>query len=182
MDERLQVHLHEYTQLKESERASRDLLYKINSFAAITTSGLFVAIMTYNIHILALAGPLIFYLLGYQCSFELLRLLRISHFIRETEREVRGILAQSGKPMAAGFQDQERYRGLVVSCALLYLVFYLAFYYLLAQSPYSRGLKTGAVIFYILLGGVLWGYDLWTNRKYLFPKKNVLFAAKALPK
>ncbi len=182
MDERLYVLLSEYTEFKHSERASRDHLYKINTLAAAITSGLFVSIITYNVSILALIAPIVIYLVGFLYSTESLRLLRLSAHIREIELAVRSLLAESGKTIPASFENRERYRSLVATSASIYFVIYLVFLYLLLISPYSRRLRIGLIVLYALLNAGVWGYDLWTNRKYMFPDKSLIHKSESLIK
>ncbi len=170
-DERLRVLLAEYAQFKESERASRDHLYKINTLAAAVTSGLFVAIINYKLSNLTLIAPFVIYLLGFLYSTESLRLLRLSAHIREIELAVRSELSESEKSIPASFESRERYRSLVATSASIYSVVWFLFLYLLITNPYNKYLRVGLLISYGLIGLGTWTYDLWTNRKYMFPKK-----------
>ena len=180
MDERLHVLLSEYSEFKHSERSSRDHLYKINTLAAAVTSGLFVAIITYNVSVLALIAPIVIYLVGFLYSTESLRLLRLSAHIREIELAVRALLAESGKTIPPSFENRERYRSFVATSASMYLVIYLVFFYLLLISPYSKRTRIGLTVLYALLNASVWGYDLWTNRKYMFPDKSVIRKTEGL--
>jgi hypothetical protein len=171
-DERLQVLLAEYAQFKASERASRDHLYKINTLAAAVTSGLFVAIINYQLSTLTLIAPFVIYLVGFLYSTESLRLLRLSAHIKDIELAVRSVLAESGKSIPQSFEDRERYRSLVATSASIYCVVWLLFMYLLVINPYDKYLRIGLLISYSVVGLSTWAYDLWTNRKYMFPNKS----------
>jgi hypothetical protein len=181
MDDKLQVLLNEYSQLRESERATRSLLYTINMFAATIVFGLLVAITTYKITILVLVGPLIFFCVGFFWHSEAIRLLKLSAYIKNIEREVRRMLAVPGNEMLPGFESVVqtgngvmfllRNNNIIVVTTIMYGIFYLIFFYLLATSTYSLSLRVWSITLYMFFTGSFWGFDLWTNRRYLLPKE-----------
>lgn len=181
MSDALQVLLNEYNQLRESERSIRGHLHGVNSFAVAVVSGLLVGITVYKIQILALAGPLIFYLVGFLWSSDALRLLRVVEHCRALEREMRRLSSTPSERLLVGFEDARhagfgvghfvRYNSTILAAALFYGIFYVLFFYLLWNSEYSTGAKRWCVVAYVLFGGLFWGYDLWTNRRYLLRPK-----------
>ncbi len=180
MNDRLQVLMNEYTQLRESERENRNLLQRIDMFAIAIISGLLIAITNYNITILTLIAPIIVFLAGHLWSTESIRMLRLSAHIRKIEQEVRRILSNSGKDILLGYEDSvntgtgpmytlRNYNVMIITW-ILYSIFLILFFYLLAISPYNLILRIGLITFYVLLGGGFWGFTLWINRKYIWPK------------
>jgi len=182
MDDRLNILMNEYSELRDTERATRALLYQINVFSATIVSGLLIAITVYKIEIIALVSPLIFYLVGFLWSTESMRLLRVTAHIRLIEREVRKILGKPGTRMLKGFEDLAhpgngipfflRYNSILVANALMYAILYLMFFYLLATTNYDVVLKIVLIVIYVIFGSVFWGFDALTNRRYLNPKGN----------
>ncbi|MBI4560260.1 MAG: hypothetical protein HY706_21945 [Candidatus Hydrogenedentes bacterium] len=179
MDDATQILLSEYAQVRDSERSSRNLLVRINTLAVGVVSGLLIAITQYNVEVLALVGPLIFYFVGFFYSAEALRLLRLVEHARRLERQLRA----ENRSLAAGLEDAAhpgagllfllRYNaGIVIAPALFYGIFYLLFFYFLAESGYPGPLKLALIAAYLLIGGILWFHDLWTNRHYLLRKES----------
>jgi len=174
MDDRTQILLSEYAQVRDSERSSRNLLLRINTLAVGVVSGLLIAITQYKVEVLALVGPLIFYFVGFFYSAEALRLLRLVEHARRLERHLRAEnrdipagLEDAAQP-GTGFSFLLRYNGgTLIAPALFYGIFYLLFFYLLAESGYRSALKVGLIAAYLIVGGMLWFHDLWMNRHYL---------------
>lgn len=181
MNDKFNLMITEYSQLRESERSTRSLLYRIDTFAVVIVSALLVAISVYKMTILVLAAPLIFYLVGFFWHSESMRLLRLSGHLSLLEQAMRKHLHASEGDIPAGFEESVREgsgwlflmrnNNIIVATAILYGIFYLLFLYLLATSNYDASLRISLLIVYVLFGGAFWGYDLWNNRKYLVPGK-----------
>lgn len=177
MEQKLEILVNEYNQLRESERSIRGHLHQINGFAVAVVSGLLIGISVYKIGILALVGPLVFYFVGFFWSSEVLRLLRVLTRVRRVEREVQRVISSSGDSIRPGFEDEAhpghgllhllRYSNMFIAGALFYGIFYLMFFYLLFQTNYGHSLKILLIAAYLFFGMIFWGFDLWTNRHYL---------------
>lgn len=181
MNDKFDLMITEYSQLRESERSTRSLLYRINTFAVVTISALLVAISVYEIMILVLAAPLIFYLVGFLWSSESIRLLKLSAHLSLLEQAMRKHLHASEGDIPAGFEESVRGRGgllflmrcnnITVATAILYGIFYFLFLCLLTTSSYDIRLRVPLFVIYLLFAGAFWGYDVRNNRKYLVPRR-----------
>lgn len=157
----------EYEQLCQSERSARDRLFGIYNFSAIVLAGLFLARYQFQMEFAVLIAPFILYVCGFMYSSEALRLLRITDRLSSVEQQMAGMSEEPGSFFKAELSSRMRFFSITAIAGFFYGVFWLASLALLWVSQYPEVLRVALLASSVVLGGIVWGIDLWLNRKFI---------------